>query len=165
MRRTSPKTAALFPGLEMLTWLPLLGMLLIGVNDHLIRRNHPSFVTGKLSDFAVVVYFPFLVTSVWRLLAFALDRILGAFYPGRFHIDWGFTKTKLAWGIGITAFGLTSVNVSETARDLYVALLERVDVFGLFGRFVYVKDPTDCAALMLLPLVWMHGTRRFVQPG
>ena len=88
----------LFPGLEMLSWLPLFGLLLMGVNDCLIRQHHSNWITGKLSDFAVVVYFPFLVTSVVQFATLVLDKLLCHISPGRTRLNWGFTKKKLAVG-------------------------------------------------------------------
>src|SRR3990170_4705762 len=54
--------------------LACIGLLL--VNDHFLKRLYPSTLTGKLSDFAGLFFFPFLLTALLGLAGFALSRLL-----------------------------------------------------------------------------------------
>ena len=59
----TPETPRAHPvGAELLGWLPLSAMAVIFVNDTL-RLHYPCWLTGKISDFAVLLYFPFMLTA------------------------------------------------------------------------------------------------------
>ena len=44
--------------------IPLAALALMVVNDHLLKPNHPGWVSGKLSDVAVLILLPFLFVAV-----------------------------------------------------------------------------------------------------
>lgn len=44
--------------------LSLLAVGLLLLNDHLLKHIAPSVLTGKLSDFAGLFFFPFLAAAV-----------------------------------------------------------------------------------------------------
>ena len=71
------------PG-AMLDWLvhplPVLALLLLVVNDHLLKPNHPGWLSGKLSDIAVLVLLPFVLLALADLVAFAWRKLP---VPGR----------------------------------------------------------------------------------
>jgi len=41
-------------------------MVLLGLNDHLLKGLFPGMVTGKLSDFAGLVFFPLVLEFILR---------------------------------------------------------------------------------------------------
>ena len=127
--------AAGFPGRELVSAVPLIALLVMILNDHWLRLRWPSWFTGKLSDFAVVLYFPFLLTATTGLLLWAADRIIGRLTKGCSYIDYRLTRARLAGALGITGLGLASINLSPALGDLYVAALTRLDLLHLFGRF------------------------------
>ncbi len=47
--------------------VPLASVALLALNDHVLKRYHPSVVTGKLSDFAGLFFFPILLCAFWNL--------------------------------------------------------------------------------------------------
>src|SRR3990170_5839611 len=53
--------------------LACIGLLL--VNDHFLKRLYPSTLTGKLSDFAGLFFFPFLLTALLGLAGSAVSRL------------------------------------------------------------------------------------------
>ena len=56
------------PGLDALLHpLPLMALALLLVNDHVLKPNVPSFLTGKLSDVAVLLLLPFVFLAVWEV--------------------------------------------------------------------------------------------------
>ncbi|MBN2007155.1 MAG: hypothetical protein JXA21_27640, partial [Anaerolineae bacterium] len=67
MPKTSPalRETALRGLTHPLCWLAV-GLLLL--NDHVLKRAAPSALTGKLSDFAGLFFFPFLAAAVAGLL-------------------------------------------------------------------------------------------------
>jgi hypothetical protein len=60
--------------------IPLAALALLVVNDHVLKPNHPGWLSGKLSDVAVLVLLPFLLVAAWDLFAIGIPR-LGP--PGR----------------------------------------------------------------------------------
>lgn len=46
----------------------LLALFLTAVNDHYLKYTFSNFITGKLSDFAGIFYFPFFLYAIIDLL-------------------------------------------------------------------------------------------------
>ncbi len=58
--------------------LLILSILVLLLNDHLLKAAAPSALTGKLSDFAGLFFFPFLVgVTLSEMLARLAGRRLG----------------------------------------------------------------------------------------
>ena len=55
--------------------VPLVALALLLVNDHVLKATHPGWISGKLSDVAVLVLLPFVVLSVADLAALATRRL------------------------------------------------------------------------------------------
>jgi hypothetical protein len=108
--------------------LPALAVLVLALNDHLLKGSGwlPGWLTGKLSDFAGLFFFPVLLTVVAEA---ALRR------SGR------------AAGRRVVAAG------SVVATGVVFALLKSVpDLAGAVGRYVgtIVADRSDLLALAML---------------
>ncbi|PKO16956.1 MAG: hypothetical protein CVU39_06975 [Chloroflexi bacterium HGW-Chloroflexi-10] len=74
----------------------IISILILLVNDHLLKHTMPSWFTGKLSDFAGLFFFPFLLasglfslfspihnkkklsTKTWLLISFTISSVLFA---------------------------------------------------------------------------------------
>ena len=56
-------------GSAMLHPAVLASMLLLIVNDHVLKHAYPGFFTGKLSDVAGLAFFPVLLWSLLEVLA------------------------------------------------------------------------------------------------
>lgn len=126
--------------------IPLAGLALMALNDHWLRVHWPCWLTGKLSDVGVVLYFPALLCALWGLFLWGCRR------------DTALTPRRVYLAAAFTAFSLAAINLSVAAKDLYVAALEALDVFDL-ASFRYVTDPSDCLALVFLPLAVWDGLR------
>lgn len=107
---------------------------LLLVNDHLLKVYSPSWLTGKLSDFAGLFFFPFLLALLLRRAARSDDRAL----------RWGLLLTGLAFG------AIKTLPAANAAATWAVRLL-----LGPSVRFVL--DPTDLMALAVLPAGWLFG--------
>jgi hypothetical protein len=55
----------------------VVGVLLLALNDHVLKAAWPGWWTGKLSDAAGMVFFPLLLQSVWELATQAAGRWKG----------------------------------------------------------------------------------------
>ena len=158
MTGTEKKHARNRIGAELLGWMPFFGIALIFVNDQ-IRVVYPSWLTGKLSDVAVLLYLPFLLSTGLAVGLWAVDRVRLRIVPDATPFEYQLTRRRLIVCLFLSGAGLSAVNLSYTLRDLYLTLLRTVDVFHLFGDFVYTVDPTDLVALAALYPAWRFGNR------
>ncbi len=51
-------------GAELLTWPVALAIAVTALNDHVLKAACPGLVTGKISDFSGLFFFPFLITAI-----------------------------------------------------------------------------------------------------
>lgn len=106
---------------------------LLLLNDHVLKQATPSILTGKLSDFAGLFFFPFLLVAI--VGATPLRRKADALAAACF------VATALAFG---------AIKLSPQANALAMEALEAV--LGLPVRIV--RDPTDLIALVALWPAW-----------
>ena len=101
----------------------LTALVVLVVNDHLLKAAAPSAVTGKLSDFAGLVVLPVLLCAAW-----------------------GVTARRRAWAVHAAVGGVfaafqwvpgAAVKAAGTALGLQV---------------IHTPDPTDLVALAVLPV-------------
>jgi len=114
--------------------LTLVSLILLLVNDHVLKIVTPSWLTGKLSDFAGLFFFPFLLAA---LLAFVLREKL---------------NTRQ---VGIIAFGITTVwFVLMKTTTWGNAFTENFASFVLQTRAQIAQDPTDVIAMSVMVPGW-----------
>jgi len=133
--------------------VPILAIGVLVVNDQFLKALWPGFVTGKLSDAAGLVFFPFLLTGAWELSRRAIGR------PG--------PATLVVPIVAIAATGVvfTLVKVAPAAGDVYrIGLAVMQWPFAALGAVVsgasipaitpvtLAADPTDLAMLPALAL-------------
>jgi hypothetical protein len=140
---------------EFFGWLPLGALALMALNDHFLRLRYPGVVTGKISDFCVLLFFPALLTASCDLLLFIADVVARAVSRGRVSVPYRLTKLKVILSAVLSGLILAMINISVPARDLLLGVASRLDVFHLFRAFRVTMDATDLVALVVLPLsVW-----------
>ena len=117
-----------------------IGILLI--NDHVMKQVAPSWLTGKISDFAGLYFAPFVVLVVWEAsLGVVIPRISGRTVA---------LATYVTVGLFFAAF-----KVSSEAADAFVRIV------GMSGvRISIVVDPTDLVAVVSLPLSYALWSRQ-----
>lgn len=118
----------------------LLSIFILLLNDHFLKRSVPSWVTGKLSDFAGLFFFPFFLTAIIGMALWKLRpnvRTIGVFTMGIVAIIFILLKT-------IVGFNLLCTKVTG----------------NLLGYPVhFALDPTDLTALIMLLPAWIIWTR------
>ncbi len=87
--------------------VPLAALALLVFNDHVLKAAHPGWLTGKLSDVAVLALLPFLVLAAADLAALAAPRLPA---PGE--------RAMLAAVIGSAALFAT-IEVTPLGADAY----------------------------------------------
>ncbi|HET7846788.1 MAG TPA: hypothetical protein VFL72_04790, partial [Acidimicrobiia bacterium] len=55
----------------------VIAVLTLLINDHVLKGNAPGWLTGKLSDFAGLLFFPFLATLIVGLIRLPKAHVVG----------------------------------------------------------------------------------------
>ena len=121
--------------------LPLMAVALFALNNGVLKRAFPGFVTGKLSDLLISFFLPLFVSAL-------LERLS--------RLDVG---PRVAAGIALTAAIFLAVKTSATASavlDRDIALV--LQPFGIRTAPNRV-DVTDLCALPMLAFAWLHARR------
>jgi hypothetical protein len=116
--------------------LSLTAILLLLLNDHILRRFWPSWVTGKLGDFAWLFFFPFVMTM-----------LLACILPVR--------KGRLKDLPALAAFGLVGsvFTLAKTVPDFHSLLVQSLK--ALLSAPVGLRlDPSDLITLPTLLASW-----------
>ncbi len=112
----------------------LLAIAVLGFNDHFLKTSsHAGLLTGKISDFAGMFFFPFLLFDLCKL---AMRR---ACYDA--IIWWVCLASSAGFFIGLKSCDW----VVASLRFIYAAVAYRISI---------IQDPWDLLALFMLP--WSH---------
>jgi hypothetical protein len=135
------------PGEQLLHPVILLAIGLLILNDQLLKALWPGTLTGKLSDFAGLVFFPVFLQSLWELAG----AWRGREWAHSARVLWScalmtaavFAFTKLsAPGAALYRLGLGAIrSLPAAAADV---LQGEAPHWGL-ARFT--QDPSDAIAL------------------
>lgn len=145
--RTTVRDRRREPGSLLLRPAPLGALLLLVLNDHVLKAAWPGFVTSKLSDLAGAFLLPVLVVSIAELV---MSR--------RRHIASASTATVVCV---MTALALILVKTWPAASDGYGTLVGfvRYPFIHAFRRVQVATDPTDLGALISVGLAWLYTVR------
>lgn len=105
-------------------------ILLLLVNDHLLKESYPGWLTGKVSDFAGLLFFPFLLGWIFGLVSQSRRAIPLAFW--------------------ITGLWFTAIKTSPYAASATERLASSLG--GIDSQIVV--DPTDLVGLAALAVGW-----------
>jgi hypothetical protein len=115
------------------TWLSIALLL---VNDHILKVLYPSWITGKLSDFAGLFFFPFIVAA-------GLGFLLSKYKVPSIRVG------QIAFGlVGIWFILLKTLPAMNFLTTDLTSLL-----LGIPTKFV--MDPSDLAALFAMFPAWI----------
>lgn len=141
----------------------LAAIALLVTNDHVLKARFPGVITGKLSDFAGLIFFPVLVAAaaeylgarnVVRLVTIAaIATAIGfiaiktwgpagdAYRYGLASLQWP-VHAAVAWFKGRATPGLAPVQLVRDATDLVTLPALLVPIALAFGR----SEPSYSAA-------------------
>lgn len=135
-------------------------MVILLVNDHLLKGMCPGVVTGKLSDFAGLFFFPWLLHGAW-VVTFGCPRSAAA------------DRRLLGGSIAVTGTVFAAIQLSTVAADAYVGIMLALHELGLGSLSIlapslsteaplvgHTMDPTDLVALSMLFVVPLVGHGR-----
>ncbi|MEV1285786.1 hypothetical protein [Micromonospora sp. NPDC049679] len=130
-----------------LAWLghpvTVIALVVLVVNDHVLKTAFPGWATGKLSDVAGMVLAPPLVAVVATLLVPRLPSRI-AVAAGLASVGAAFTAVKATgYGAGVASAAWSVVN----------------------GPSVVLADPTDLLALPALAVAWWTWSQARLRPA
>ncbi len=160
------RTARLTPGAGLLHPVPLAAVGVLLLNDHVLKHAMPGALTGKLSDFAGMVFFPLFLQALWEL-GQRLRR-------GEARAS----QAVLVASTVATAAVFTAIQLWPPAGELYrnglgalqwapralFALLSGAGVPSV-APVLLTPDATDVWALAVLPLPLWLGHERAASAG
>ena len=116
---------------------PILAMILMTLNDHWLKYEFPSFLTGKLSDFLGLYFTPLFLLAIFITGArFCKIKITQTIFQ-----RWALFFIILCDVIFIL------IKISPKSAEIY---LQVIDVF--FTNGAVIQDPWDLLALLISPL-------------
>jgi len=139
------------------TPIAIFAIALLVVNDHVLKLACPGLVTGKLSDFAGLMFFPLLLAAAGEQLGFRRGM-----------------KTIVVATVA-TGFELAAIKVSPATGEIYRALVAGLqwpvrvlfavivgDPVPAVGHVQLTADRTDLIALVALavPIALAHKAAR-----
>jgi hypothetical protein len=120
----------------------LAALLLLLVNDQVLRRWWPSTVTGKLGDFAWLFFMPLVLTALLALVAPTRSQRL--------------VRLAAPLGFGVTGAIFALAKTLPSAHDAVMRVAGLLAGFPIGWR----RDPTDLVALLALVPAWVLWRRQ-----
>lgn len=122
--------------------ISLAAIILMFLNDHVLRVFWPSWITGKLSDFAWLFFMPF-----------ALSILLAIIIPPSFR-----NHQKIVGYLSYSTISILFIlgNTFPTTNQWISEMLEGT----LSIQIQITRDPTDLIALMFCGLSWLMWQKK-----
>ncbi len=158
--RPDPPEGGELPATEFVHPAPLLALALLATNDHLLKGSGwlPGVLTGKISDFTGLFFFPLLLTACADVLVYGVNTLLR-----RHRLDASLRTWKLIAAGLFTAGLFLAIKLSSRAAEAVLALVARLDLSGWLPAGQIIQDPTDLVALPAIALAIWFGRRRLVE--
>jgi hypothetical protein len=141
------------PGGALVHPVAILSIAILILNDHVLKGAYGNWLTGKLSDFAGLVFFPLLLVSAWELAGgHASSRSVPNAACAATAIAFTLVKTTalgslaFRWGLGLAQWPFRAL------------------VGDSLSPVSNVIDPTDLIALPAILLAWRIGAARTRAP-
>jgi hypothetical protein len=141
------------PVCELANPVSLAAVALLAVNDHLLKGAGiiPGALTGKISDFAGIFFFPLLLTALVDTLLFVVVTAGEAIHV-TIGVDYRLKRWKLIAACVVTLIAFSSIQLWQPAANIYA---QGMCELGFPSRVT--MDPTDLIALIMLPLSYAFG--------
>ena len=149
------------PGDGVLNPVIVFAAVALFVNDHALKALWPGLISGKLSDFAGLMFFPILLVAAWELSTALV---------GRWRRP---TSLPLVAATIVTATLFVAIKTAAGANSWFALSLGSIQWLGAsaLGWFAGVppaapvpvavaQDPTDLVALVSLPIAMLVGSGR-----
>jgi len=149
------------PGRFFLSPLYLGSIVVLVANNFWFKHSGICPVlAGKLSDIAIMIFLPALISVGVLFLRYVRDWLSAVFEgdPDR-QIDFPDrpSKSTLIAALIVSGALMTAMKTSDTAMEIYYQSLNFLNT-ALLGRTIArpVKDYTDLVSLLFLAVPWLH---------
>lgn len=141
------------PAGEFLHPAPLAAVALLVLNDHALKGAglFPAWLTGKLSDFAGLLFFPLLCTACADCLLLVAAR-------AGLRVDFSLRRWKIGAAAALTGLLFAAIKLWEPAAAALAGVLS-----ALGFDATIVADPTDLVALAILPIPLLLARREIAR--
>ncbi len=159
----SPPRAAI-PGDLLLSWPSVLSLIVLILNDRVLKEHVGGSITGKLSDVAGLVFAPLLLLSFAEFAQWTVCRG-----------NWRLPRGEVIIFVAAVAAAFAAVKLFGPCTEAYIWLMRTIETpaIGLdrlvtgnstwFPPIHVVRDPSDLIALpaVLVPLRigWSRSVR------
>jgi hypothetical protein len=130
---------------EFIAPLPLAAVVLMVVNDRLLKPLLHNWVSGKLSDVAVCFFLPLYLSAVLGLVWRRQPR------------------ARLLVGCVLGGLAYLAQEIWPAFQRLFLDALRVVGGPLGLGHFGLTSDLTDLWTLLMVPLAFIYGARRLAQ--
>ena len=148
--RTAGRAPRSGDGLDRLLHpLPLTALALLVVNDHVLKATHPGWLTGKLSDLAVMALLPFVIVAMADLASMALPGIP---VPGRRAVVGSVAVSVALFSlIEVTPLGADAYRWGLAAAQWPIRTVAATFTSGPIPALLPVRLTSDLTDLLTLP--------------
>lgn len=124
--------------------LPLAAVLVTAINDHYLKYASPSDLTGKISDFTGLFYFPLFLAALTIITGFAFSK-----------------EIRFSPGLLISCILVTDIPfvILKLSPELSKRLAEYFS--ATFFPVAIIADPTDLWALLSSLACYFFARRYF----
>lgn len=136
----------------MLHPIVIVAVAVLALNDHWAKARWPGLITGKLSDFAGLIFFPLFLQAGWELFSSLRRPVRPSLQVARIAV--------IATAVVFCAVKL--LEPAELAYEWGLGVLRWPFVLEL-RPVSLTRDPTDLVALPALIIPWMLARRRHVR--
>ena len=149
------------PGDALLHPVAIAAIAVLVLNDHFLKSAAPGLITGKLSDFAGLTFFPLFLLGAWEVAVSVVGRWGG---PTRRSLILAVLATGSVFAVvKATALGSEALSVG-LGWGQWLAAWPLATVAGLElthpAPVLVVQDTTDLVALLALTIALAIGVPR-----
>ncbi len=143
---------------------PVLAIVVLAVNDHLLKGAGllPGWLTGKLSDFAGLLFFPLLLVTLYNLFVEGVGGLLRRRFFGASP-----STLQLVFACILTGVVFSAVQIHPSAAELYARSSSWLAFWSSAPPARVVMDPSDILAVPMVFVAFLLGQRAIarVPPG
>jgi hypothetical protein len=127
----------------------VVALIVLVVNDHVVKHRWPGLLSGKLSDIAGLVFLPLLAVSLYELARAAVRR------------PWRVGDRGVLAVVAVAAFGFAATKLSTAVGATYGDVLGwlRWPMSGHWSHVAISRDPTDVLCTPGAIVVWIESRR------
>ena len=143
-----------WPGDLLLQPVSIAALILVIINDRWLKVDHPGLVSGKISDFAGLIYFPLLLVSLLEAARFVVRRR-----------TWELTPRAVLIASSIVGIAFVLIKTWAPASEIYrevmgyffwpgfafIDFVKGNQINGVREAFL-AQDPWDLLGLIVLPI-------------